>query len=491
MKNNGSNAESTLALDRVQREQIWAKTSHIIEDFFSKLREMPVAPKSNPVELRRFLESFQFDGPRDPLDVIDFSAQGLSKNRLNTSHPRFFGHFMPASSAMGVAADALTAAFNPQLATWRACPFATEVDQHVIKSWGQKFGYTSGSTFGHFTSGGSEANHTALLTALNSKYPTYRSQGAVSLSARPTIYTTSEAHLCHLRAASFCGLGSESVREVPVDSTLRMNLDALRLQIEIDRKGGFDPLMVVATGGTTNAGVVDPIAGIASIARKEGLWLHVDAAWGAPAVLIDEIKNNEFSGLDQADSIIMDAHKWLSVPMGAGMFLTRHPDILEKTFKFAAHFIKLDESAGFQVVDGYFQSLQWSRRFIGLKLFMTMATEGWRGYQTEIQRQIDLGKLLRELLTESDWRIENQTRLPVVCFTDAISQIGTSKNFLEAIAKRVVDSGEAWLFCTQLKKDLPALRACLVSFHTTADDIRALVNALNRARQGILSSRFT
>jgi glutamate/tyrosine decarboxylase-like PLP-dependent enzyme len=262
-----------------------------------------------------------------------------------------------------------------------------------------------------------------------------------------------------------------------------MDVQGLLALIQRDRAAGLAPFMIVATGGTTNAGIVDPIAAIADVAAKEGLWLHVDAAWGGAAAFVPELRPL-LDGIEHADSITFDAHKWLSVPMAAGLFLTRHTDILERSFSIKADYIPRD-TVEMDVVDPYKRSLQTSRRFIGLKVFLSLAVAGWRGYEEAIKHHTEMGNLLRHELGSAHWQVVNDTELPVVCFVEEDHPQGRTAPYLEAIARSVVSSGRAWISTTHLDESTPVLRACITNYRTKPRDIRALVEALNAARQGI------
>ena len=186
---------------------------------------------------------------------------------------------------MGIAADALVAAFNPQLAAWSHSPFAIEVEQHLIRALGGQFGYDPESTDGAFASGGMEANHTAVLTALAHHFPEYAERGTRALTAQPTLYVSSEAHHSFLKAARMCGIGMDAVRLVQVGTDLRMDTAGLTSAIASDRQQGFLPFLIIGTAGTTNAGSIDPLDELADVAAHEHLWYHVDAAWGGAAVI--------------------------------------------------------------------------------------------------------------------------------------------------------------------------------------------------------------
>jgi glutamate/tyrosine decarboxylase-like PLP-dependent enzyme len=241
------------------------------------------------------------------------------------------------------------------------------------------------------------------------------------------------------------------------------------------------PFLVVATAGTTNAGAIDPIREIAQVASREGLWLHVDAAWGGAAVLDPELAA-ALDGIERADSITFDAHKWLSVPMGAGVFLTRHPDILDRTFRVATGYMPR-EAEGLAIVDPYAHSMQWSRRFIGLKVFLSLAVAGWAGYASSVRHMTEMGERLRQRLRGSGWEIVNRTPLPVVCFVDATRPEGRTEAWLRDVAARVVGSGRAWISTASLAARTPVLRACITNYRTGPADVDALVEELHVARQ--------
>lgn len=466
------------------RNELWKHLITEIENYFSKVDEVPVTPPLDPVKLRARLEVFDFKQPMDPFEAMSFAIEGLWRHQVHVSHRRYFGLFNPSPTTMSVIADALVAAFNPQLAAWSHSPLAAEIERHLVRAFAERFGYDPHQAAGTFASGGAEANHTGLLTALVHSFPDFARAGLRGLQAQPVFYVSPHSHHSFIKAARCCGLGTDAVREIPSNADWQMDPKLLELQIARDRYEGFSPFMIVATAGTTNAGVVDPISRLVEIAEAEKLWLHVDAAWGGAAVLLPELRDL-LAGIERADSITFDAHKWLSVSMGAGMFLTRHREILEKTFRTTADYMPR-EAAGLDIVDPYASSMQWSRRFIGLKVFLSLAVTGWRGYEETIRHQVKLGDALREKLIVASWRVVNKTRLPVVCFVDAASAHGQSIQHIEELAHAVVNSGRAWISTIRFDGNAAALRACITNFRTTEEDLDSLVLALNEARRWIV-----
>ena len=480
----GKERNEMLMLDAETREALWRRLGEALETYAREIDRERVTPVLDLEAIRRELAPFDFERPVPPLAAFDFAVESLWKWQVHTPHPRYFGLFNPAPTTLGIAADALVAAFNPQLAAWSHSPMAAEIEQHLIRTLAARFGFDPGRVEGTFASGGAEANHTTLLTALTRAFPEVGRRGLLALRSQPVLYVTPETHHSFLKAARLCGLGAESVREVRVDSRLRMIPGDLAARIEEDRKDGCTPFLVVATVGSTSAGAIDPVAEIAQVTDEAGgLWLHVDAAWGGAAALVPEL-HPILDGTARADSLTLDAHKWFSVPMGAGLYVTRQTGILERTFRVGARYMPREGEA-LPVADPYAHTMQWSRRFIGLKLFLSLAVAGWEGYAEAIRHMTAMGDRLRRRLREEGWAIVNDTPLPLVCWVDS-SRDGRSAAFLERIAAAVVASGEAWIGTVSLGEAGLALRACITNYRTGPEDVEALVAALGRARREVL-----
>jgi len=289
------------------------------------------------------------------------------------------------------------------------------------------------------------------------------------LGANPAIYLTEEAHHSFNKIAHMTGLGRNALRLVATDGQLKMDLDDLKRRVAEDRINGFAPLMVVGTCGTTTAGVIDPLPELSKFCREAGLWFHVDAAWGGAAI-ISPILSQHLAGIEGADSITCDAHKWFSVPMGCGMFFCRHAESVAQAFRAETSY--MPHKAESSTFDPYTNSVQWSRRFIGLKLFLSLAQHGEAGHAEMIDRQTRMGQLLREALIASGWRIVNSSPLPLLCFTRDGLDI---TRFLESMREHQV----AWMSEARIA-GTPVIRACITSFRTTERDIFSVVDEMNR-----------
>ena len=428
----------------------------------------PILPQVTPQEIRNHLARYDFSTPVALEEVCADVEHMLRTWQVHVTHPRYFGLFNPSVTPASVVADTLVAMYNPQLASWRTSPAANEIERHTLAWLAAKFGLPADSS-ASFTSGGAEANLTAVIVALTKASPEYGELGLRHLSATPSVYVTAEANHSFNKVAHMTGLGRRALRVVATDSHLRMDVRDLARQIAADRKNGFAPLMVAGTCGTTAAGVIDPLPDLARFCKSENLWFHVDAAWGGAAILSPTLRQH-LAGIEAADSITCDAHKWFSVPMGAGMFFCRHPEAVRASFHAETAYMPA-ETPG-PVTDPYSTSAQWSRRFIGLKLFLALAEYGECGYVKMIEHQARMGNLLRESLKDAGWRIVNSTPLPVVCFTrDALNTTA----FVAALHERQI----AWMSETKLA-GAPVVRACITSFRTTESDIQWVVSEMNR-----------
>src|SRR5262245_57458734 len=223
-----------LMLNDRTRADLWRRLIEVLEDYLTKVDSTRVAPELDVEKVRAVLAGRDFAEPAPAIEALDFVADAMWRFQVHTGHPRYFGLFNPASATLGIAADALVAAVNPPRAAWSHSPFAAEVERHLVRAFGQKFGYDLSVADGVFTSGGSEANHTALLTALASAFPDFGEYGLRALAAQPVFYISSQGHHSFLKAARASGLGAAAVREIPVDDDLRMDVGGLRDRVRRD-----------------------------------------------------------------------------------------------------------------------------------------------------------------------------------------------------------------------------------------------------------------
>ena len=442
------------------------------EDFAELQRELllgPIAPHVTAEEIRHHLCShYDFASPSRLADVVADVEQMLRTWQVQVTHPRYFGLFNPSVTLSSVVAEVLVSMYNPQLANWRTSPAANEMERHTLNWLAAKFGLPQNAA-ACFTSGGSEANLSAVVVALTRHFPGYGESGLRALPAQPVLYLTQEVHQSFNKIAHMTGLGREALRTVRTDRALQLDLDDLAAKVEEDRRRGLAPFMVVASAGTTAAGILDPLSEIGTYCSSAGLWVHVDAAWGGAAV-VSYRRRHYLRGIEHADSITCDAHKWFSVPMGAGMFFCRYPETVAQAFRADLSYMPHQSNAVH--LDPYTNSIQWSRRFIGLMLFLSLAEHGESGYAEMIDHQTEMGDLLRHCLMAAGWLILNQTPLPLVCFTRKGLDIGS-------LLTTMRDQQIAWM-SEAVVGGTPAVRGCVTSFRTTESDVRWVVSEMTR-----------
>ena len=258
-----------------------------------------VTPTLDSAKFRSELAEFDFSTPQPLEDVLLWTNSQLEHGVVHMTHPRYFGLFNPNPSFPAQCADRIAGAFNPQLASSKTSPVAVDIEAHVIRLFAQKAGLPQDAG-GHFTSGGSEANFTALVCALTRADSGFAADGARAFEGPPALYVSRESHLAWIKIAHETGIGRDAVRLIATDGKGRMDADALIKTIKQDRAKGFIPVMVAATAGTTGAGMIDPLAACASIAREHGLWYHADAAWGGALIVSDRLREH-LAGIEMAE----------------------------------------------------------------------------------------------------------------------------------------------------------------------------------------------
>lgn len=427
----------------------------------------PVRPTLNFDSFRSELLDFDFETPRPLDELLSWTIDQMERGLVHITHPRYFGLFNPAPTFPAQCADRIAGVFNPQLATSATSPVAVEIEAHVIRSVARRAGFPPEAA-GHFTSGGSEANYTALVCALTRANPDFATEGARAFDGPPMFYVSRESHLAWLKIAHQAGIGRSSVRLVATDGFGRMDEKALTDAVGGDLAIGRVPIMIAATAGTTNAGMIDPLWACAEVARSNNLWYHVDAAWGGALIASDRLRH-VLAGIERADSVTIDAHKWFATTMGCGMFITRHPHVLSSAFQVSTSFMP----SNIPSLDPYVTSVQWSRRFLGLRMFLSLAAAGWSGYAEHIERSIRLTELLEAELVERGWKIANSSALGVLC-------IKPPPGFgdVRSIVRRVLASGRAWVAAASFEGN-DIIRACVTNGETTEDDVLELVDTLH------------
>ncbi len=437
-----------------------------------RVRAGPATPDLDVEAFSRELASFDFATRRPLAELLEWSIGLLEHGVTHQNHPRYFGLFNPAPSFPAQCADRIVNSFNPQLASSTTSPAAVALESHVIRSIAQRAGFPPG-TGGHFTSGGSEANYTGMLCALTRAHPAFASDGARAFPGQPVFYTSRECHGSWVKIAHQTGIGRSAAHQVATDGRGRMSSAALEQAITQDLAGGRVPFLIVATAGTSNAGMVDPLNDCAELAARHRLWYHVDAAWGGSIVASERLRA-AVAGLERADSATIDAHKWFATTMGCGMFIVRDPTALTAAFQVAASYMPSRE----QSLDPYMNSVQWSRRFLGLRLFLSLAAAGWAGHAGHIERAVAQAAWIRTELEKRGWSVVNDSPLALLNVVPPAAA-GDPRS----VVARVLKSGRAWVSLARFEEQ-DVVRICVTHGETSAEDLAILVQALHPGAPG-------
>jgi glutamate/tyrosine decarboxylase-like PLP-dependent enzyme len=456
--------------------------------FLESLPQRPVTRNESPAAVRAALD---LDGSlpergADPAELVAQTAARLFDHSLFNAHPRFFGYITAGAAPIGILGDFLASAVNANVGAWMLAPAATEIESQTVRWIAELIGYpvTGG---GLMVSGGNMANMVGFWAARAAKAGwNVRELGVAGEHApRLRAYASAETHTWIQKAADLSGLGTASVRWIPVDGNSRMNVAALREAIAADRAAGDLPFFVVGTAGSVSTGAVDPLPAIAEVCRENGLWFHVDGAYGGFAAASPEAPA-ELAGLASADSVAIDPHKWLYAPLEAGCALVRDPEALRAAFSYHPPYYHLDERATNYVDYGP----QNSRGFKALKVWLALRHVGAAGYREMISDDIRLSRALADAVRatpELQWLTQD---LSITTFryvpADLRARIGEPAvdQHLEALNRALLDrlqrGGE--LFVSNAIVDgRYALRACIVNFRTALADILAVPEIVVRA----------
>ncbi|HEU5402284.1 MAG TPA: pyridoxal-dependent decarboxylase [Terriglobales bacterium] len=436
--------------------------------------------------------------------VLREATSELIDKGFHVPSANYFGLMNPAPTYMAVLAEALVAALNPQLATLARSQLASKIEAETVRWIAERVGWKkvgagegpcqgARACDGTFTSGGNEANFSALALALAAYFPDSVENGVASIGAQPIIYASSESHHSLDKSAGLLGLGRKALRRIPVDERAMIAVDRLERTILEDRAAGKEPFCIVATAGTTNSGAVDDIVALAAIAKKHDLWLHVDGAYGAAAIFSDKHRDL-VRGIEQADSITIDPHKWLSMPFAAGVVLTSRPDMLERAFAVVTPYMPRIDNPN--LIDNFKVSAQWSRRMNSLKLWLTLRVHGRQAYEELIDRQMQLAaKMAAWFRNSNDFELAVEPKLTILNFR---LKLDLPEAELAAAHKALIDEitreGKLWISHTNVA-GRSVCRMMIISYFTDEHNLEQLQESLMKAagkiRQSVLSGQHS
>jgi len=454
-----------------------------IAERLARIPQGPVKPAETPEDLRAALKIDRPlpEGGADAATLLGEAVELLFDHSTLNGHPRFMGYITSSPAPIGILGDFLAAAVNPNIGGYAIGPAATEIERQTVRWIAEFIGFPSDAG-GLLVSGGNMANFVGFLAARAAKAGLdVRKTGLAGRERAKSpllVYASAETHTWIQKATDLFGLGTDAIRWIPADDHQRMKTAELRRQIELDRKNGGHPFIVVGTAGSVSTGAVDPLPEIGSICREYDLWFHVDGAYGALAARIPDVPA-DLRALSEADSVAVDPHKWLYAPLEAGCVLVRNPLDLRNAFSYHPPYYVLRDD----VVNFVDYGLQNSRGFRALKVWLALQHIGRTGYEASIADDIRLSrKLAAALRAHDDFDVLTQN-LSITTFRyvpkDLRSRLGEASveerlNQLNRdLLAEVEKSGEAF-FSNAVIDGRFVLRACIVNFNTTDEDIDAL-----------------
>ena len=464
--------------------------------YCAALRDLPVYPQTSSAARRAKLAEPLPQAGRPFAELLDrFRGEVVPGSRHN-GHPRFFGYVSAPGTAVAALADLLASTLNANLTAWRSAPAPVEIERQTIDWIREALGCPPGWG-GLFTSGGSLANFTALAAARHRHCGAAVNETGMATVARPLrVYISSEGHHSTDKAAALLGLGRENVVRIPADGDLRLDVRDLELRIAADRAAGRDPFCVVASAGTVVSGAIDPLAEIAAVARREGLWLHVDGCYGGFARLAPSVRAR-FVGIELADSIALDPHKWLYLPADCGCLLYRDPEAVGSAFALGADYTRIAQTDAREAFAFWDYGPELTRRFRALKVWMTFAHVGAPALGEAIEANLDCARHLAELVAASgDFEMLAPVELSIFCFRH-LGPGGNRTSGRPEVEERQLDSwnerllqalqygGSSYLSNATVGGRF-ALRGCVLNYRTTRRDMEILLDDLRREAAALL-----
>ncbi|AWX45253.1 Aromatic-L-amino-acid decarboxylase [Flagellimonas maritima] len=437
----------------------------IVAHFQTQDSELPVAMGSREEMDSLFLEEAPEEGSA-PIDVLNFVLENVMTKSTNLSHPKSYSFVPGPSNFVSVMADSLATGYNIFSGGWVASPAAAELEIITIQWLLKMFGFPQKKGGGIFTSGGSMANLTALTTARRIK--------CGEDFSKAIIYLSDQAHSSNIKAIRVLGFKKEQIRIIPTDIEFKFSINKLKNCIAKDRLKGLLPFCLIATSGTTNTGTVDQLSELAKICKKEDIWFHIDGAYGAAAILSKKGKQM-MKGIEKADSLTVDPHKWFFQPYEMGCLLVRNHKHLSHTFTEKPEYLR-DIEGNTSEINFYDHGIQLTRRFRALKFYMSIKTFGLQEFRNAITYNIDLAEKVEKILRASKtWEVIFPATLAIINFRyNPIGKNCTEKQ-LDAmnqyISEKVVTSRKALLVTTLLHGQV-VLRMCLINPRTTIDDVK-------------------
>lgn len=478
--------KTPIEISREDFTKIGYKLIDTVAGFIDTVNDKPVTTGESPKQIQVILGTASLPENGTAATELILKASDLLLNHsLLNGHPKFMGYITSSPAPIGALADLLAAAVNPNVGANILSPMATAIEKQTVK-WLAEFIGVASTYSGLLVSGGNMANFTAFLAARTAKAPTgLKENGLVNGDGEMVLYCSKATHTWVDKAAALFGHGTKAVRWIPTDGANKMDNEILSQTIEADLKNGKKPFMVIGNAGDVSTGVVDDLSAIAAVCKKYDLWFHIDGAYGIPAAVIPELKNI-FEGIHEADSIALDPHKWLYAPLEVGCTLVKNPQHLIDTYSSHPAYYNFDNNDEEPSFNYYEYGFQNSRGFRALKVWMALQQVGRSGYIKMISEDIGLSKLLFEKAAQHPELEAVTQNLSIATLryvpSGFLQQEGRAAylNMLnEKLLNELQQGGEVFL-SNAIVSEKYCLRACIVNFRTSKNDIEEIIEIIVR-----------
>ena len=461
----------------------WANSvTQFMIDYLGGLRDRPVYCQTSSREIRSGLDSKLPIKGTDLDSLLKVFRETIVPFSRQNAHPRMFGYVQSPGTPIGAFADLLASTLNANLTIWRSAPAPVELERVTIDWIRQILGFGP-EAGGLFVSGGSMANLAAVAAARQTKQHSF---------GRLRLYASSATHFSIIKAAALLGIGRQNVQHIAVDERFRMRVDDLVAKITADLDAGYVPFCVVGNAGTVDTGAVDPLREIRDVANRFQLWMHVDGSYGAFAILADSVRKL-FAGMEQADSIALDPHKWLYLPVDVGCVIYRDPEAARSAFAQEAEYTRMFGEEADEAFVCWDYGPELSRRFRALKVWMLLKGVGLDQLSDAIEGNLACARYLESMVQASDdFEMVAPVELSIFCFRHVPTQLRNQSTqqidtFNERLLVALQQDGSSYLSNTTLNGRF-ALRGCVLNYRTTLRDMEVLLDDLRRVTKSLSTS---
>lgn len=474
---------TTLDYSNEELQQVLQKTTELVLDQYARLGEQKGFHAFEPKEVASWFNEALPQEASDPLALLDVVKEKVLDTATGNLGPNMYAYVMAGGNQISTIADFLTSTINQNATKWHLGHAMTEIEKRVVAWTSEMIGFTP-EAGGVMVSGGSAATLTGLTVARNVFFREHKLNQAGLFGMKPfTVYCSSETHNSTDKSVALLGIGTDQLRRIPADADFKMDLHALEEQIKKDITAGYTPFCIVGNAGTVNTGAIDDLRGVAKIAQHYKMWFHVDGAYGGLIASLDEMKHL-YEGIEQADSVALDFHKWLYQPFEIGCTLVRNWGLLRESYFKQADYLDTSLEASNQRLEFNEHYFQLSRNAKAFKVWMSLKAYGFKQIQAMMRKDLDLTRYLeKQIQASADFELLTQSDLAIACFrylgpdpSRALDESAIAE-LNQALIPALEADGRVFITGTRLKGKF-VIRACIINHRKSEASIDYLLDVI-------------